>query len=291
MPRPTHTIARANGRALGFAEYGVPDGFPVIGFFGAGARFMRPPDAQTSAAEVRLITVERPGFGLSTPAPGRRLLDWPADIAALANTLGLDRFAVVGASQGGPYALACASAPPERMAVVGLISSLAPFEAPGVLVGMARGLRLMPVLARRLPWLLRLSQALAAPLARRNPTRLIRTMVRGLPPSDQAVLAAHPEIRSSFVQDAPEIYRQGGAAVTADVQLVAHPWGFRLEAIRVPVLLWQGEADRNVPPAMGHYLARAIPGCEATFVPDAGHFLIYAQWQAILTRLKQAAGA
>ncbi|HEY1011586.1 MAG TPA: alpha/beta hydrolase [Herpetosiphonaceae bacterium] len=291
MDRTAQTISLPDGRALGFAEYGPPDGFPVIGFFGAGARLMRPPDDQTSAAGVRLITAERPGFGLSSPQPGRRLLDWPADVAALADALGLGRFAIVGASQGGPYAMACAYALQERLSVVGLISSLAPFEAPGVLEGMARQLRLLPVIARRMPWLLLLSQKLAAPMARRNPARLIRAMFRGLPPNDAAVLASHPAVNPIFLHDAPEIYRQGGAGVAADIQLVTHPWGFRLEDIRAPVLLWQGEDDRNVPPAMGRYLARAIPGCQATFVPDAGHFMIYARWQELLGRLKEAAGA
>jgi pimeloyl-ACP methyl ester carboxylesterase len=104
MTPDTYTLP--SGRTLGYAEYGDPHGRPVFGAFGGAARHFRPSDDVTAAAGVRLILLERPGFGLSAPLPGRTLLDWPKDVVALADALGLGKFAVIAGSQGGPYGAA-----------------------------------------------------------------------------------------------------------------------------------------------------------------------------------------
>src|SRR5437868_4337089 len=106
-----------DGRALGYAEYGDPGGTPVFFFHGSpGSRLQRHPDPSiTSSFGARIITVDRPGYGRSDFQPGRRLLDWPADAAQLADALSIERFAAIGLSGGGPYLLACAYAMPERL--------------------------------------------------------------------------------------------------------------------------------------------------------------------------------
>lgn len=274
------------GRRIGWAEYGVPDGWPVLGTFGAAARTFRPPDDVTRAAGVRLIVVERPGFGLSEPLPGRTLLDWPADVAALADALGLGRFAFVAGSQSGPYGAACAYCLPDRLAAVALVSALAPFDVPGVTAGMAAPLRLLPVLARRAPGLLGLMNRMGGRLALRDPEAFFRQSFGALPAVDQQVVRQFPALKAAMIADVPEIYRQGSDGLTQDMRLVCGPWGFRPEDIRVPVVVWQGEADPNVPPAMGRYLAAAIPDARAHFVPGAGHFLGFSHWGEILASLR-----
>jgi pimeloyl-ACP methyl ester carboxylesterase len=276
------TLPLPSGRKLGYAEYGDPAGRPVFGAFGATARLFRPPDAVTAAAGVRLILPERPGFGLSDPQPGRTLLDWPLDLAALADALGLGRFALVAGSQAGPYGAACAYALPLRLTAVALVSALAPFDAPGVTDGMAAPLKLVPFFANRLPWLLALMNRAGAGLARRNPEGFIQQAFRGLPAVDQQVFRDHPEVQAAMIADSVEIYRQGSAALTQDMRLVCGPWGFRPEAIRARVVIWQGQADPNVPPAMGRYLAQTIPGAAAHFIPGAGHFMAFGRWREIL---------
>jgi pimeloyl-ACP methyl ester carboxylesterase len=260
----------------------------VFGTFGAAARLLRPPDEITAAAGVRLIVLERPGFGLSDPLPSQGLLEWPDDVAALAEGLGLERFALVGGSQAGPYAAACAFRLPKRLTAVALVSALAPFEAPGVMEGMAAPLRMLPALARRAPGLLRWMNRMAAGMARRNPEGFIQRTFGSLPEADQAILRQHPGLRAAMAADAREIFRQGGDGVTQNIRAVCGPWGFRLEDIRVPVVVWQGEADPNVPPAMGRYLARTIPNARAHFVPGAGHFLGFSHWGEILVSLHAA---
>lgn len=289
-PPDQRTLRLPDGRRIGWAEYGVPTGWPVVGFFGAAARFLRPPDEVTTAAGARLIVLERPGFGLSDPLPPRSLLAWTADVLALADALGVGRFAVVGGSQGGPYGAACAYQFPERLTGVALVSALAPFDAPGVLAGMAPALKMLPWLARHAPGLLALSNRLAAGLARRNPERLVQQTFGRLPETDQAVFRQYPAAKAAFIADTPEIFRQGGDGVTQAIRTVCAPWGFRLEDIRARVVVWQGEADPNVPPAMGRYLAQTIPGCTAHFVPGAGHFLAISHWADILASLRQLGG-
>lgn len=284
---PTHTLP--TGRILGYAEYGRLDGHPVFGAFGAAARFFRPPDDATAAAGVRLILLERPGFGLSSPQPGRTLLDWPGDVIALADALGLDRFGVLAGSQAGPYGAACAYTIPERLTAVALVSALAPFDAPGVTDGMAARLRMIPVVARRAPWLLALMNGLGARMARRNPEGMIRLVFGSLPETDQRILRAHPDLAANMAADAPEIYRQGSAGLTEDMRLVCGPWGFRPEDVRARVIVWQGTEDPNVPPAMGRYLARAIPGARLHEIPGAGHFVAWERWPEILASVVGAA--
>src|SRR5512136_1482675 len=110
------TIALSDGRTLAYAEYGDPTGQPVFFFHGMpGSRLFRPPDQITAKVGVRLITTDRPGYGLSTFQPGRRFLDWPGDIAQLADHLNMEKFAVMGHSAGGPYVAACAYALPQRV--------------------------------------------------------------------------------------------------------------------------------------------------------------------------------
>jgi pimeloyl-ACP methyl ester carboxylesterase len=125
---PDRTISLPDGRYLGFAEYGAPAGKTLLYFHGhPGARYEARFLADSACrANMRLIGIDRPGMGLSTYQSGRQLVDWPGDVAALADRLGLERFAVVGFSGGGPYALACAHSIPERLISCGVISGTCP---------------------------------------------------------------------------------------------------------------------------------------------------------------------
>ena len=121
-------IALRDGRRIAYCEWGDREGRPIILCHGApGSRVFGPDSKTTAEAGVRLITVDRPGYGRSDPKPGRQILDWPADVEELAAALGVDEFDVAGHSSGGPYALACASSFPVRVKRVALISCIAPY--------------------------------------------------------------------------------------------------------------------------------------------------------------------
>lgn len=281
--RTSQKITLKDGRTLSFAEFGDPAGKPVMLFGGSNGRYIRPNDDQTRAAGVRLITVERPGFGRSDYKPGRTILDWGNDIAQLGDALGLARFGVIGASQGGPYGIVAAYTIPERLAAVTLVSAVAPLEVPGNTEGMNKGIGMMTWLATRMPFIGNAMFSLIGKMAMRNPRSMVERLFSNLPPSDQKIMRDDAYALDMFVQDIPEAYRQGGAAMADDMRIVSTPWNFKLEDIRArPIYLWQGEDDPNVPIVMGRYLTATIPGVQATYVPGAGHFLMYSHWSDIL---------
>jgi pimeloyl-ACP methyl ester carboxylesterase len=254
-------------------------------FGGASGRYLKPcSDELLDRMRVRLILVERPGYGLSDYQPNRTLLDWPDDVAQLADHLGLARFAVIAGSQGGPYGAVCGYKLADRLSSLALVSALAPFNIAGLTEGMAPALAMLPKLARYAPFLLRPMQGATVAFIRRNPEAAVKRLFANLPPGDQVVLQ-QPELIQTFVRDFPEAYRQGGRGAAHDIYVVCHPWGFRPEDIRARTFVWQGEADPNVPPVMGRYLAGAIPDCLATYVPGAGHMLFYTYFAQILQQI------
>lgn len=287
----TNTITLSDGRRLGYAEYGDPAGRPVFLFHGLpGSRLQRPTD-ESAALELgaRLIAIDRPGFGRSDFQIDRGLPDWPRDVAALADALAIDQFAVAGISAGGPYALACAARLPERVTAAAIASSPCPTYLPGVLTGMIRSNQIVIRTAQRTP------PRLAGQIARlintitgRNP-KLIAALVFGLvstPLTDEERLAlARPEIGEMYMGSVMEAYRNGWGGHAWELIVLNRPWGFALEQIQVPVYLWHGEADQLVPPVMGRYLAARIPTCTAEFVPGAGHLLVFTHWPGMLAAL------
>ena len=279
------TASLSDGRRLGFADYGPADGVPVLLFGGASARYLKPcSDDLLRQAGVRLIIVERPGYGLSDFQPKRTLLDWPGDVEQLADHLKLARFAVLAGSQGGPYGAVCGFRLADRLTSLTLVSALAPFDVPGLTEGMAPALAMLPKLARNAPFLLRPMQGATVIFIRRNPEAAVKRLFANLPPGDQVILQ-QPELIETFARDFPEAFRQGGRGAAHDIYVVCHPWGFRVEEISATTFVWQGEADPNVPPVMGRYFAKTIPNASATFVPEAGHMLFYTHSEPILRQL------
>jgi pimeloyl-ACP methyl ester carboxylesterase len=265
-------LALERGRRLAYEECGDPQSKPLLFFHGMPGSRLEGELAGPAAKKlgVRVIAADRPGYGRSDFVPRRTFLDWPADVVALADALGIGRFAVAGVSGGGPYVAACALKIPERLTAAGIIAGVSPFDVPDAAVGMSQGNRFLFGLARRFPWLVRLPIALMGMLARRFPDRMMRTMIRSMPEPDQAALA-RPEMLAMFKKDIVEAYRSGSRGAAWETLMYARPWGFRLEEITMQVHLWQGELDKNVPPSMGRYQAGAIPNCRATFYPDEGH--------------------
>jgi pimeloyl-ACP methyl ester carboxylesterase len=207
-------------------------------------------------------------MGLSDYQSGRALTDWPDDVLQLAAALGLERFAVLGISGGGPYAAACAWKLSRQLTGAGIVSSLAPFDVPGVGAGMGLRNRLSLQLVSRVALSRRVLFAAMTVSVRRHPERVLE---RGLGAAVDKRHLAKPEVRRILVQSLSEAFRSGGRGSAWEMGLYARPWGFRLEDIRTPVQLSHGEQDVNAPIAMGRYLAAAIPGCQATFHPGEGH--------------------
>ena len=278
-----------DGRRLAYAEYGDPRGRPLIYNHGLlSSRFEAVfADGAARRLGLRLIAVDRPGCGGSDPLPGRRLLDWPWDVAALAAALRLPHFHVFGVSGGGPYALACASALAGRVTGLTLVCPLGP---PDTLVGLEEGAgtRLFEFAGRHQA----AARVALAPLGlwlRHWPIGFAERMMAAASPTDRAALR-EPPIRAGFAAALREGVRQGVGGALADIALYVQDWGFGLEHVGVPVQLWQGGADHTVPPAVARALAGRLPQCAVHFLPDEGHFsLPVHQAPAILEAAVQGA--
>lgn len=281
-------IRLRDGRRLGFAEWGDPAGKPIFLFHPLpGSRLFRhPDDSIASSLGVRLITIDRPGFGLSDPRPGRKLLNWPEDVVRLADALNIDRFAIMGVGAGGAHALACAYIIPRRLVTIGLISSLSPLNRPGARINMIAMLRNSYIMAFRTPTLLRLTMYFGAREAQSYPEKyLSRIDDPLLPEADRVLLLQNADIRSMSVESIAETFRIGSTPYSDEMILLARPWGFRLRDIPILVHLWHGELDVIAPAQMGYYLANELLACETHFFPGEGHALIFSRWSEILSAL------
>jgi pimeloyl-ACP methyl ester carboxylesterase len=275
--REALTIRLRDGRTLGYAEYGDAAGPPVLVFHGSpGSRLqVRAAHGPALARGIRIIAPDRPGLGLSTRLPRRQIADWPNDVRELADALGIGRFAVIGVSGGGPYAAACGWALPERVVRAGIISGVAlSGHGSALCSGLRRGERFLVDLGLRTPWLLHAVMTVGAAPSRRWTERIFARIRTLASPADRLILE-RSEIADCLIAGMKEAFRQGGQGPTDEVLLLARPWTFRPEEIGVPVRLWHGEADAVVPVDMGRYLAAAIPGCRAEFIPGAGHYLVF----------------
>jgi pimeloyl-ACP methyl ester carboxylesterase len=288
LPR-SQTLSLPGGRRLGIAEQGVPDGLPILFFHGFAGSRLQCPDADGAAdLGVRLIAVDRPAVGLSDRKPGRRPIDWPNDVQALADALGLERFAIVGWSAGAPHALACAYALPDRVLAIGLASPAGGwFIGPGATRNISAESRGLNTLARFAPWALRLALAQLRWRLLRSPRHVIENQIRRLPAKDQATLA-DPAVRRLLIETIGEGFRQGIWGVYDDTLAVAYPWGFEPGAVQTPVWIWQGDADTSVLPALAQELARKLPHCSFSLLPGEGHFLLFTHWREMLQTLVRA---
>lgn len=269
----SHTIQLPGGRTLGYLELGAPQGKPIMILHGLpGSRL----DGFYIQAQVysdlnlRAIFPDRPGIGLSDFKPDRALLDWPSDLAALADSLGWERFPLMGISAGEPSALACAYKMPDRITSLTLAASVAPLDVPGIMNQMGPG-RYFFLNARRLPWLVQFQFHMLKYGLSKNPDQVMQQVAPTLAPPDR-VIFNQEHIRLAFQASLREMMRTGTRGMAWDAALTARSWGFALQDVAVPVEVWYGGQDTNAPPQMGKYLSEQIPRSTVHYEPEEGHF-------------------
>jgi pimeloyl-ACP methyl ester carboxylesterase len=275
-PEP-RTVQTPDGRELRVREAGDPDGPAVLihhGTPGDGLPFG--PWAQDAAGRgIRLIGYDRPGYGTSTPHPGRRVADAAGDAAAIADALGIGRFATWGISGGGPHALACAALLPDRVVAAASLAAVAPFDAHGLnlFAGMGRDnwVEFGAALQGReaLEALLSPQAEQMVGIAPADLAGLFRTLVS---PVDQDALDCG--LAEHLAAGGARTFAQGAGGWVDDDLAFVEPWGFDVAAVGVPVLVWHGRHDRFVPVAHGEWLAARIPGAEARISDEDGHLTL-----------------
>jgi pimeloyl-ACP methyl ester carboxylesterase len=256
----SETVRLPDGRELCYAITGDPAGPPVFYFHGWPASRLEA--ALAKDLPVRLIAVDRPGFGGSSPQPGRRLLDWPSDVAVLADRLGIGRCHVVGVSGGAPYAVACAAVMPRLMGVA-LISPVPPLSGRYAPTDKTLGPSLSKLrqlgLRRRLGWSVIAVARFAIGAGLLDPRR---ALTAGFSPSDAACVSL--EIGLAITGSWREGLRNGVSGAVLDARIYASDWEINLASLRTPVSIWHGSADRIVlVAALSGYAA--LPGQRHVF--------------------------
>jgi pimeloyl-ACP methyl ester carboxylesterase len=269
---------------LAYEQVGSPDGLPVVYAHALlrGRLDALALDDAARATGVRLIAPDRPGVGGSTRFPDRALADWPADVAALADALEVERYAVLGWGLGGAYALACAAAAPARVLAVATVGCTIPADWPGMRQQAAPLERRLMSL-RGLP--LRAFLRTLSMSVRRSPHRAAKTAAEGLDRASAAVLLADTDAWAAAQIEA----LAQPAGVADDVRVLGAPWRIDLESVVQPVRLWQGAADTVVPAPWVVRLAEALPHAQVGALEGQGHWLAPARYEEILASLSAVA--
>jgi pimeloyl-ACP methyl ester carboxylesterase len=271
---PREGTVRLDGRELAFLEDGDLGGYPVFYHHGtpSSALLYRAWVEDARRQGVRLIGYDRPGYGGSTRHPGRAVADAAGDVAAIADHLGLERFATWGISGGGPHALACAALMPERVVAAATLASVGPGDATDLDFVADMGddnVREFGAALQGEDELRPLLEEWRPDILGGTPEGLVESMRSVLTEVDVGVLSG--EAAGYFVAEMGRALRTGVEGWLDDDLAFTRSWGFRLDPIAVPVLLWQGRQDLMVPWAHGEWLAARIPGVEARFEPEEGH--------------------
>jgi pimeloyl-ACP methyl ester carboxylesterase len=270
VPEP-HAVD-VDGETVGVYEYGDPGGAPVMVFHGTpacGAGFAWADDP-ARARGLRLVAPDRPGVGLSSRAASWTIADYPARVASLADTLGIERFTVWGYSGGGPYAVACAALLSDRVTTTAVAAGMGQVGVWATIEESEKTDRQMLELSTRRPAIARFLLGASGYGARISPKIAMRSFEKQLSPSDREVvptLGPPREAMALFTQ----AFLHGAHGVVADYAAIAGPWGFDVGTITTPVAVFHGDADTMVPLRHGEELAARVPGATLTVWPGAGH--------------------
>jgi pimeloyl-ACP methyl ester carboxylesterase len=270
-------IQLRDGRALAYLEVGNPRGPAIFHFHGHGSSRLEALFLARDASElgVCVIGVDRPGIGGSGPNLGDALRDWPDDVAQLADHLGVQRFAVLGVSGGGPYALECAHSIPHRLTACGLVSTQVPSNI--VLRAGHRWMRAAWRLESHFPGAIQAILSLADYVS--FPTlqtvdRRFRFLAILASKRDRQLMRTDA-LRSILARAVVEGNRQGRAAYRAEAERQTRPWGFALDSMAFErIFLWHGDDDRICSVSAARMLAQMLPHCHAVIYPGEGHFSV-----------------
>lgn len=272
------TLSLRDRRTLGYAEWGSSDGRPVIYMHGGlGSRLERQlEDEGYEDLGVRLITVDRPGHGLSSPQPGRRPLDFADDAEQLVDHLGLDQVEIVGHSAGGVYVLAMALRMPQRLRNASIVSGLGIIARPdGIALGLVPRFERTYRNAREKAWRARAEMRINIAAFRYAPGYAFKQL------SDRRV-TTDPVFQRHFREALLEGARQGPAAFVSDIATNTGPWGFEPAEIGLAINWWHGDRDSASPLAHARHVVEQLPRGELEVVPGGGHFMIHTEIRKIL---------
>jgi pimeloyl-ACP methyl ester carboxylesterase len=265
-------VLQADGRVVAWAAWGDSAGRPLLQVHGTpGSRLAASQDEELySRIGARVVTFDRPGYGRSSRQPGRTVGSVAVDAVALADAFGWDRFSVLGISGGGPHALAIGAHAPDRIHRLGIAVGATPIELvdPADLIAINReAQRRMREEGRA-----SLEEFLAEPARHlaADPGAALDAVMADAPPGDRQILA-QPKVRDWFVASTHEAFANGPEGWFDDSWALGTNWGFELEEVAVPVYMWYGELDRNVPIGAVRTMASRLNVAQFELIDGAGH--------------------
>ncbi len=234
---------------------------------------------------LRIIGIDRPGIGSSTPFVYESILDWTGDLVIVADTLGIPDMRVIGLSGGGPYALAAGAALPNRVKAVGVLGGVAPFTGPDAINGGALQLasHFVPLVSvARVPIGMVLTGAIwmVKPIA----GRFLDAFAMMQPEGDKRLLS-RPEFKAMFVDDLLNGSREQVTAPFSDLMLFCRDWGFQASDVVVPVLWWHGDDDNIIPHRHGEHMVDRLPDARLITIAGESHLGGYGRVEEVLTSL------
>ena len=282
-----HIILKDN-RKLGFAEYGNTEGFPIIHCHGSQSSRLEMHYDMSFAIEndLRIITIDRPGHGISDFNPEGSILSFAKDVNQLTEYLELDKFSVAGMSAGSPFALGISYLFPENIYKTSIISGFAPFNKESKKC-LSKDVKMMLNLAKTFPFLLKMLLKIQVKQLNKNPKKALKGFLKIMGQPDQEILKNH-SVMEVIENMFTEAFRNGSKGVAYEISnLLVREWDFKLDEIRVPVTFWQGEKDNNVPYEWAELMNNEINNSKLKKYPEEGHLIIFQHAEEIFTDLKK----
>ncbi len=283
--RSSRVLRLASRRCIGYAEYGAPDGRPVIALHGTpGSRYMFALiDEGARARGLRIIAPERPGYGLSDVHRLETLAQTAHDIEALADALGLDRVVLIGVSGGGPHAVAAAALLKQRVLRVALVGPVGPTDGEHVHMSHLHQFiftQLAPSPHAAGAFFLGLRAMLDW-----APGTAYHLLLQRVTDMDRDVLV-RTEVRANLQATLRKGLRSSVDGPLQDLRLYCGAWNLPLSEIETPTILWQGSKDTVVPPQAAYGLARTLPNCRLEVIEEAGHYWIFGAFDRVLDSIR-----
>lgn len=284
MPRIDNTIKLNDGRTLGYATLGDPNGRELLYLHGGMSSRLdiNFADKMLHDLNVKVIAPDRPGIGISDRQIGRTFSDWASDTRELLNALNLKNLPVLGWSLGGPYALACGALLSDKITLVGTIGGVGPLDYKGAVQDL--GLLEDRILLSWPERLLHILSPAGILFKFYSPAKMKDELLRAVKggPDHEIIEALSLEDATSF---AFESISQGFEGVLDDYLAMRKPWGFNVETMQITVKMWQGTQDHLCPVSASKILAARLPKAELILKEDSGHFVLHRHLEEVITTL------